>query len=186
MARYDEELLSAALRLVRRRSGQRGRLSNARIRRSISTSYYALFHFLLDEGGNRLIGSSNDLLRRKRVFVRTFTRAGIKTALDKVRGTNVDQAVADFLRQPGAAAGPVLCPAFAQVLAKSFADAQAKRHDADYDLNKQLSETDARLLRSRVKRAIDAWRAADAPSDRDFKHALCMLMLLKGQLRRDQ
>jgi hypothetical protein len=76
-------------------------------------------------------------------------------------------------------------PLFAQDVAKAFADAQAKRHDADYDLNKVLSATDARLIRLRVRRAIKSWRDATAKDDKDFKTSLCMLMLLKGQLRKE-
>lgn len=185
MATYDQELLAAASRLVARRAGQRGKLSNARIRRSISTSYYALFHFLLDEAGQRLIGSSNDLLRRRRIFIRTFSHRGVKQALDKVRGVSIDAAVTEFLRPPGVAAGPVASPMFVQNVARAFSDAQAKRHDADYDLNKALSETDARLLRVRVERAIADWRRATSAGEKDFKHALCMLMLLNGQLRKE-
>jgi hypothetical protein len=65
MATYDAELLEAAHRLLVRRIGQRGKLPSARIRRSISTSHYALFHFLLDEIGARVLGTRNDLRRRK-------------------------------------------------------------------------------------------------------------------------
>ena len=70
-------------------------------------------------------------------------------------------------------------------MAAAFANAQAMRHHADYDLNRVLSEQDARRLLARVRRAITGWRAATTPADRDFKSALCMLMLLKGQLRRE-
>jgi hypothetical protein len=72
---------------------------------------------------------------------------------------------------------------FVQNLARAFSDAQAKRHDADYDLNKQLSEADAMAQGRRVLRVTAAWQAANSPSDKDFKHALCLLMALKGQLR---
>ena len=82
-------------------------------------------------------------------------------------------------------AAPVAPPAFAQAMAKAFRDAQAKRHDADYDLNTRLSEQDAKLLIARVRRAIEAWRGAKTLADTDFKHALCMLMLLKGVIRRE-
>jgi hypothetical protein len=34
-----------------------------------------------------------------------------------------------------------------------------------------------------VTRVIAAWRAATAVGDRDFKHAICILIVLKGQLR---
>jgi hypothetical protein len=87
--------------------------------------------------------------------------------------------------QIGIAGPPVAAPLFAQNLARAFIDAQTKRESADYDLNEPLSETDALVLRLRVRRAIKTWRAASGPADRDFKHALYILMLLRGQLRQD-
>ena len=185
MASYDEELLAAATLLVGRRSGQRGPLSAARIRRSVSTAYYALFHFVLDESARALIGTQNDLRRRRRTFARQFSHAGIKTALAKVSGTTVEASVVDLLRPPGAVAIGVASPAFTRRLASTFSDAQAQRHDADYDLNAVFDEAGARVLIARVQQAIAAWKAADTAEDRDFKHALCLLMLLKGQLRRE-
>jgi hypothetical protein len=106
-------------------------------------------------------------------------------ALDKVRGAVVDPSIEEFLRSAGAPAGPVQSPLFARNLARTFLDAQSKRHDADYDLNKSLSEADARVLGTRVAHVIADWRSADSQADQDFKTALCMLMLLKGQLRRE-
>jgi hypothetical protein len=185
MATYDAELLIAAGRLLTRKKGQKGKLPSARIRRSISTTYYALFHFVLGEVGIRLVGTSNDLRVRRRILARTITHKGIKTTFDKLRGTNVEMSVLEFVRPRGHAGGAVATPIFVQNLAKTFIDAQAKRHDADYDLNTPLSENDARLLRSRVRRAISGWRAATAPADRDMKAAICTLILLKGQLRAD-
>jgi hypothetical protein len=35
----------------------------------------------------------------------------------------------------------------------------------------------------RLQHAIAGWKAAKTAEDRDFKHALCVLILLKGQLR---
>lgn len=185
MATYDEDLLQAARRLVRRRRGQRGKLPAANIRRSISTSYYALFHFIADEAARTLVGTHNDLRSRRRTVARTFSHTGIKTALDKIRGQTVDQSVADLLRPRGGATGPFPAPRFARDLATAFSDVQSKRHAADYDLNTIMTEADARLLISRVRGVIVAWRAAGTAVDKDFKHALCLLMLLKGQLRRE-
>jgi uncharacterized protein (UPF0332 family) len=183
LAAYHEELLATADRLLARRAGQRGKLQGARIRRSVSTSYYALFHFLLDEIGQRIVGAHNDLRRRRRILARTISHRGLKTALDKIRGSTVDASVEDFLRPAGLQTGTVTPPSFAQDLARAFADAQAKRHDADYDLNKLISEVDARLLHARVKRVIATWSTANGTADRDFKQALCVLFLLKGTLR---
>lgn len=68
-------------------------------------------------------------------------------------------------------------------MAKTFVDAQAKRHDADYNLNEMLSREDAEKLVSRASEAILTWKTASSPEDQDFKAALCVLMLLRGQLR---
>lgn len=70
-------------------------------------------------------------------------------------------------------------------MARAFSDAHAKRTDADYDLNKPISEPDALLLLERVEQAISVWRSGKGPADRDFKHALGVLMLLRGQVRRE-
>jgi hypothetical protein len=127
VATHDSELLIAARRLLARKKGQKGKLPSARIRRSISTSYYALFHFVLSEVGIQLVGTSNDLRVRRRILARTITHKGAKTTFDKVRGANIDVSVADFVRPRGHAGGNVATPVFVQTLAKTFTDAQAKR-----------------------------------------------------------
>lgn len=182
MASYDEELLDAARRLLSRRTGQPGRLAGARVRRSISTTYYALFHFLLNEVTTRTVGTGNNLRVRRRILARTITHAGLKTTLDKIRGQQIISSVQTFF-QMGILGPPAAAPRFAQNLGRAFLDAQTKRESADYDLNEPLSETDARLLRGRVRRAIRVWRAANTSADRDFKRALSILILMKGQLR---
>ena len=108
----------------------------------------------------RVVGVNNDLRKRRRLLARTISHRGMKTTLEKGRGTRAETSFEDFLRPVSSATGPVTPPRFVQDLAKAFADAQAKRHEADYDMNKVLSERDARLLRVRVNRVIAACRAA--------------------------
>jgi hypothetical protein len=62
MPSYDETLLDVAEHLLERPEGQAGRLSRARVRRSVSTTYYALFHFMLDEIGQKIVGTHVNLL----------------------------------------------------------------------------------------------------------------------------
>ncbi len=183
MPTHDEALLETAAHLLERPEGRRGRLSRARVRRSVSTVYYAIFHFLLDEIGQKILGAHGGLLARRRILARTVSHKALRTALDRVRGNVADKSVTDFLKPVGAAIGPVAVPAFVRNVANAFVDAQDKRLEADYDLNETLSEADARVLAKRVKSGIDAWRTATSDADRDFKHVLCVLMLLKGQLR---
>jgi hypothetical protein len=132
---YDEDLIEAAQHLLTRREGQSGKLSQARIRRSVSTTYYALFHFLVEAAGYMIIGAHSDLRRRRRTFAREFDHRGMKTALEKVGGGTVHASVADLLRPQGSASGNMPSPDFAREMATAFLNAQAKRHNADYDLN---------------------------------------------------
>jgi len=148
----------------------------ALVRRSISTSYYALFHFLLDEATARIVGTGADLLKRRRATARAFTHTGMRQALERLQKAQIPFALQIFL-------GTAASPAFARTMAKIFSRAQEQRHEADYDLNAALSETDALALAAAVEAAIGEWQDARSDADRDFKAALSLLMLLKGELR---
>jgi hypothetical protein len=157
----------------------------ARARRSVSTAYYALFHFVVDEATRSLVGTHNDLRGRRRTLARVFTHTGIKKTLDKISGANVHDSVRDFLRPRNAAAINFSAPNFARFLAQIFSELQVKRHKADYDLNAPIGKVDARITILKVAAAIGDWRRASTDDDRDFKKALSVLMLLKGELRRE-
>jgi hypothetical protein len=185
VSNYAADLILAAVAQLNPAGSRKGKLPTARARRSLSTAYYALFHFVLEEATKDLVGTHNDLRRRRRTLGRVFTHSGIKNAFDKISGSSVDLSVAELLRPRRLSSARFAAPSFARELARTFADLQAKRHEADYDLNTPIGAADAHLAITRVIRVVGAWRAADTQGDRDFKHALSMLMLLKGQLRRE-
>lgn len=186
MSDFSTDLLSAAQQLIERKAGQKGPFRSAFVRRSISTTYYALFHFCLDEATMRLVGTSGDLRQMRRSYARTFTHTGLTVAFGKLRGATIDPTIDVVFRRPGTPPGPIATPAFVQQLATAYLDAKAKREDADYNLNEALSTTDASQVHRRVRRAIEAWEQATTPSDRDIKHAVALLLSLKGQIRREQ
>jgi hypothetical protein len=70
-------------------------------------------------------------------------------------------------------------------MARVFSDVLGLRHEADYDLTKDFVAADASALIARVRKVIAEWRAADTQADLDFKQALSVLIMLRGQLRRD-
>lgn len=154
-------------------------------RRSVSTAYYALFHYLAAETSELLVGREPALLARCRTLERVLAHGGLKQALGKVTGSNVDPAVADLLCPPGQVSKAVRVPVFVRQMARTFSDAQAARHEADYNWNATITLQEARLWCLRVTDAMIAWHEADSPADRDFKHALALLMLLRGRLRPD-
>lgn len=182
MAALDAELLAAARLLLRRSRGERGRLSRARVRRSISTAYYALFHFILDEVTLTLIGDKAAKAKRRRILARSLTHKGLRVALGKFKGEYVAPDVAEFVRR-GVADGQVRSPQFVRSFAKTFEDTLNKRLDADYDLNKLLTERDAMAVIERVETAIANWRTADGAKDAEDKRVLGILLLLQGRLK---
>jgi hypothetical protein len=183
VAGYDTKLLDTAWALLRHQYRTGSKQTAADLRRCVSTTYYALFHFVLAEATQLLVGARNDLRWRRNKLVREFSHEGLLTTFAKIRGGNVDKSVEDLLRPRGVSGGSVASPLFAQDFARTFVDVQAKRNEADYDLNKRISYVDAHLLFVRVQLAIQDWEAANSPQDRDFRHALSMLMMLKGKWR---
>jgi hypothetical protein len=92
MPTHDEALLEAAAHLLERPEGQRGRLSGARVRRGVSTVYYALFHFLLDEIGQKIHWGSRRLACAKcgGRACRSFSTAGpVQSSIPPGRGRSV-------------------------------------------------------------------------------------------------
>jgi hypothetical protein len=138
-----------------------------------------IFRFILDQATNQIAGTAANASVRRRALARNFLHAGIATALSQVKGPNVEPKVAHFFGP----VGPVATPQFVRNFASAFIDAKQKRHDADYDLNAGLSEQDALTQIARVEGAIADWKNATNRADKDFKHALCILLLLEGKLR---
>ena len=128
------------------------------------------------------MGTTSPVIRR-RSMSRSFTHTGMRAAMNRLRGRSVDVAVEGLFRPAGTGGTPVRVPVFVQDIAKAFIDSQAKREDADYNLAERLGEADARDIRTRVRDAIAGWEAATSVADRDFKHSVGVLMLMKGVLR---
>lgn len=183
MSTFGDDLLEAASSLLSRRTGQKGPLKSAYVRRSISTTYYAIFHFCLDEAALRLVGTGGELRQRRRLFIRTLSHSGLTAGFGKLKGATIDRSVEDLFRSPSDAPGPVAVPAFVQQIATAYLTAKAMREDADYNLSAPLSASDARKIRRRVHLALQAWTGANTQADRDAKHAVALLLSLKGRLR---
>lgn len=93
----------------------RGRPQQARLRRAISTAYYAMFHALAESNANTLIGASNDL-RNSPEWVRTYRSLDHGRARSQMISTTINQfpdRIFDF--------------------AETFVYLQELRHDADYN-----------------------------------------------------
>ena len=120
---YHDDLLKQALQLSHSTP-----LTQAGLRRAVSSAYYAVFHLLIAEAVSNW---SNAALRP--ALGRAFDHGIMKTASNRLLNTKdfpfagEVQAVADGLR----------------FVARTFVQLQEDRHFADYNLTKDLELTDA-------------------------------------------
>lgn len=129
---------------------QRGAPRQARLRRAISSAYYALFHCFVMAGADLLAGANSRSSQRYLVIYRSFEH----------------KRIADICRQ--VAAGRVATDtgnpfhATLRECAASFVELQEGRHDADYDPSKKFALSDAQVAISKAIVAIQRLNASPA------------------------
>ena len=119
--------------------------SQASIRRSISTSYYAVFHLLIQEASNLWPGSDVE----KVALERAFSHGTMKT-VSKQFGSRSWVNAFD---------ASVSVPEEIQRVAKAFTLMQEYRHEADYFNYRHWSTKDAEAVLQTAKQAFKDWRA---------------------------
>ena len=128
----------------------RGRPQQARLRRAISTAYYAMFHALAESNSNTLIGSTRDL-RNSVEWIRTYR------ALDhgRARSQMISSAIDQF-------------PATIFDFAETFVYLQELRHDADYNPLSVFTRSETGAAISRAEEAVDRFIETTARDRRAF------------------
>jgi len=122
----------------------------ADLRRSISTSYYALFHGLAELAADRLVGASNAAQKstvRARVY-RHLNHLNAKKACSRAELQNCSQGPARFL--------------------VAFPRLQELRHQADYDPLARFKHGDASSAADDAERALAGLQAAPRDEQLDF------------------
>jgi uncharacterized protein (UPF0332 family) len=131
-----DDLLQVAQALAQRqpREGKQ-----AFLRRSISTSYYAVFHSLAQLCADQLIGASK---RRQEAWRRTYR--ALEHGFAKNTLVEMRKQVAD---------------SDLELFAQIFLALQQERHDADYDPHRTYGRADALAYARSAEDAIQALRA---------------------------
>jgi len=139
------DLLAQARYLAKR---EPKRPKQATLRRAISAAYYALFHLLIFEA-SRLFVKDDRLWRRiNRVYGHSelnvisteFANGNWPKTFDPVKGVfPIPQQLKD--------------------VAQAFVDLQQARHDADYDLTKSFTRSDALAFVEQAEQAFQDWEA---------------------------
>ena len=124
----SHDLLTLANRLL---TLEPGRPKQATLRRAISTAYYGVFHFLVEQATSELVGGRADLARVRAVISRKFshtTMGGLCRKVSGVQGSWPKPVDEHFGKNQ-----PAVPPDLGTV-ARSFVALQEERHKADYNL----------------------------------------------------
>ena len=161
---FPGDLLDQAEHLVHLEAGEP---KQASLRRAVSASYYALFHFLVAAATARLVPADPPALAA--MIARTFEHQTMRATCERLLRRQPD----DVLKSLGA---DQLEPELAQI-AEAFVALQNARHAADYNLQEDWTRAEALAVVDRARQAIAAWpRVAWQPNANVF------LMLLSRPL----
>lgn len=152
------DLLDQARLLAKK---ERSRPLQASLRRSVSTAYYALFHYLGEESARLLFGSA--LADRPfRVFARrAIAHSKLKDVCGEfVKPTPKAGVLKEFWTAGAAGKDPlqIIDDTEFQTIESVFRSLQELRHEADYDFSKTFNRQQALDSCDKAEAAMGAWR----------------------------
>lgn len=171
----SSDLLEQAARLAK---GKKGRPKEADLRRSISASYYAMFHFLIEDVVGTVLGKGASKRELCHLVSRSFDHGKMKSfclELNKKPAQNQKLLAPHLLRIGSTALKD------AASFGAAFADLQEHRHKADYDLTFTVSKNQALALHTKAIDAIKDWKSFKT-SQPDAHFFLCGVLMVWASL----
>ena len=163
-----DDLLEVARQLARGST-------EASMRRSVSTAYYALFHLLVEAAVERMFpGADREPVRDW--LGRAFAHGNMNEVARQLQKASVESISHRF--RP-AVAGPAIAPELKRVAA-AFSDLQFLRHEADYNRSPGFGRDDARQAIRDAEKAFADWRAVEGTVQAD---AFLAGLLALGNIR---
>ncbi len=138
----------------------------ANLRRAVSSAYYALFHYLVDESCCLLFGSQHGQAAYRHALGRAFAHGVMKQACLSFAGGTWKDAVRK--RLPCDATGKYAVQASIRAIARAFAEWQEKRNLADYDRNERFKRSEVLLLVEQAKDRTARFTALPMSDDKRF------------------
>jgi hypothetical protein len=126
-------------------------LAQVDIRRSISATYYALFHAASIEAADSLVGDRDRETERYGLVYRSIDHGALRRLCEEVQKPNLTEKYRRFQPEGGFAAS-------IKGFAATVVELQRKRHDADYDPLVRFSRTEARFLITGARTALTRFR----------------------------
>ena len=159
MPRLSQDLIAQARTLAMLEAG---RPKQASLRRAISTAYYGLFHFLIEEATILVVGTGPVEERNRQLVGRAFVHGKMKALCKEFTKAAPTDILQPFFKSARAASKTSMA-----AVAQTFIDLQDERHSADYDLAVSFSRTAAKNSHQRAQDAVSEWNRLLA-ADRDF------------------
>lgn len=146
------------------------------LRRAVSTTYYGLFHYLVDQACRTFLGTSNDHRAYRNILARAFQHETMAAACKPFSGGQLPKNMAQRLPNTFAV------PPELRGIASTFQEAQEKRNLADYDLSKSFTRSDCLAFIRDVDEAVTLFRSiANRPEARFFLSCLLAWKTLEGR-----
>ena len=172
MPRIGRDLLAQARMLAR---SEPRRPKQATLRRAVSTAYYGLFHFLIEESTALLCGVGQGDAAFRQLAARAFVHGKMRSVCAEFLKPNAGQVHA--LLQPFWTRLAIVNNPQAQLVAQTFIDLQDDRHTADYDLSVSFSRPVALNAVTRAEAALNAWRQLKATNSEVCRlYALALIL----------
>ena len=154
-----EDLLDQAVRLAKI---DLKKPKQANLRRAISSTYYAVFHLLVNEACRAQIGAHHNQAPIRQVLGRAFVHGIMKDACRSFGGGTLKRSV-----EKGLPVGFTI-PGEIRKLAGTFVDLQEKRHLADYDLTERFKRSEVLAVIAEVRKDIENFTNQAPSNEKQF------------------
>lgn len=135
----------------------------ASLRRSISASYYAVFHFLIYQATRRVVGTAYDRKPLRELLSRAYSHGEMLSICKSFRS-----GVGGLPAVVQQAFAPISIPVELQQIADNFVTLQNERHQADYDLSATFRRRDALEAHVLAKECAKLWPKVSNDPATDF------------------
>ncbi len=138
----------------------------ANLRRAVSSAYYAVFHFLVEESCRLVFGTQHGQAAYRHTLGRAFAHSVMKQACASFTGGTLKDAIVKGL--PRNASGRYLIHDVIRNMARVFAEMQEKRNLADYDRRERFKRSEVLTLILQAKDWTEKFAALPMSDDKRF------------------
>jgi uncharacterized protein (UPF0332 family) len=138
----------------------------ANLRRAVSSAYYAIFHYLVEESCRVVFGTQHAQAPFRNVMARAFAHSVMKSACTGFGGGTLKDAVIKGL--PRDASGNYAIVKAIKEIGETFAEMQEKRHVADYDRSERFERSEVLTLIEEAKDRVAKFDALPMSDDKKF------------------